>query len=267
MNKKTPQALVVVGALSLPLAALAQDQTLLVETFSYASGAITAVSGGIWNAHNGAGTNPVQVGATGVAVLRGGSAEDVNATLSASPLTAGTLFASFTLDLSSATIAASGVSTYLVHFKDTSTGFRGRVFIGSATVADPDLFRIGVENDGSDGAATVAFTSNLDRTAPYQVTLAYDLSAGTSKLWVNAPVSGPATVEDNVAAAPVGIVGVALRQGGSGTSTGNFSGAQVDNLTVTYSPAAVPEPGTWALGLVGAGILGWSARRRGVARL
>ena len=267
MNKRIPQALVAAGALSLPFAALAQDQTLLVENFSYASGALTAVSGGIWSAHSGGGSNPVQVNASGAAVLRGGSAEDLNATIAASALTSGTLFASFSLDLSSGSIAATGVNTYLVHFKDASTGFRGRVFIGSATVADPDLFRIGVENDGSDGAATVAFTSNLDRTAPYQVTLAYDLSAGTSKLWVNAPVSGPATVEDTVAAAPLGIVGVALRQGGGATTTGVFSGAQVDNLTVTYSPAVVPEPGTWALGLVGAGILGWSARRRGVTRL
>lgn len=262
MKTRSQRVLVVAGALSWTMAALAQDQTLLTETFSYASGNLTEVSSGGWTAHSGAGSNPVQVNASGAAVLRGGSAEDVNRIISATALTSGTLFASFTLDLSAGTIAASGVSNYILHFKDATTGFRARVFLGSGTTADTDLFRLGIENDASDGAATVFYSGNLDRTAPHQVTVAYDLAAGTSKLWVNAPVSGPATVEDNVAASPLGMVGVGLRQGGSAATTGNYSGLQVDNLTVTYSsPAVVPEPGTWALGLVGLGVLGMVLRR------
>ena len=262
MNTRIHQALLAAGSLALPLALFAQDQTLLTETFSYAAGNLTAVSNGGWAAHSGAGSNPVQVNASGAAIVRGGSAEDVNSVLSATPLTTGTLLASFTLDFSSGTLAASGVSSYFLHFKDATTGFRARVFLGSATVADTDLFRLGIENDGSDGAATVAYSANLDRTASHQVTVAYDLAAGTSKLWINAPLNGPATVEDTVAATPLGMVGVALRQGGSGTTTGNYSGLQVDNLTVMYSPAVVPEPGTWALGMAGLGMLGWSIRRR-----
>jgi hypothetical protein len=248
------------------MAMLAQDQTLLAESFSYAAGNITAVSSGAWIAHSGAGSNPVQVNASGAAVVRGGSAEDVNWTLSATPLTTGTLLASFTLDFSSGTLAASGVSTYFLHFKDATTGFRARVFLGSATVADTDLFRLGIENDGGDGAATVSYSSNLDRTSPHQVTVAYDLAAGTSRLWVNTPLTGPATVEDSVAATPLGIVGVALRQGGGATTTGNYSGLQVDNLNVTYSATVVPEPGTWALGITGLGFMGWSVRRRIASR-
>jgi hypothetical protein len=62
------------------------------------------------------------------------------------------------------------------------------------------------------------------------------------------------------------MVGVALRQGGSAATTGNYSGLQVDNLTVTYSPAVVPEPTTWALGIAGLGVMGWSVRRRMASR-
>ena len=266
MRTRTHHSLLAAGLLAFPVAILAQDQTLLTETFSYAAGNLTAVSNGGWIAHSGAGSNPVQVNASAAAVLRGGSAEDVNWTLSPTPLTTGSLLASFTVDLSSGTLVASGVSTYFLHFKDGTTGFRARVFLGSADVADTDLFRLGIENDGGDGATTISYSANLDRTAPHQVAVAYDLAAGTSKLWINAPLTGPATVEDALAAAPLGMVGVALRQGGSAATTGNYSGLQVDNLTVTYSPAVVPEPTTWALGIAGLGVMGWSVRRRMASR-
>jgi hypothetical protein len=52
---------------------------------------------------------------------------------------------------------------------------------------------------------------------------------------------------------------VALRQGGNGASTGNYTGLQIDNLVVSYTP--VPEPEEWAA-IVGAGLVGFALWRR-----
>ena len=263
MSKAFHLLVVAAGAAAFSSGSSAQDTTLLAESFSYAAGSLTSVSGGTWVPHSGTNSNPVQVNGAGAAVLRGGSAEDVNRPLGPAPLTAGTLYASFTVDFSSGTLAATGVSAYFLHFKDAGTGFRGRVFVGSATVADADLFRLGIENDGSDGALSVSYSGNLDRTAPHEVTVAYDLGLGTSRLWVNAPVTGPATAEDTVAGAAIaGVSSIALRQGGNATSTGNYSGLQVDNLTVVHQTTVIPEPSTWALAMAGVVVLGWASRRR-----
>jgi hypothetical protein len=43
---------------------------------------------------------------------------------------------------------------------------------------------------------------------------------------------------------------------GNNNDTGNLGG------TVTINPAAVPEPATWALMLLGLGAVGWQLRRR-----
>ena len=107
-------------SLSPLLATAAVHAQILSETFGYSSGNLTTVSSAAWAAHSGAGSNPVQVNASGAAVLRGGSAEDVNRSLG-STYTDGTLWASFDLDFSTGTIAASGVNTYVLHFKDDTT--------------------------------------------------------------------------------------------------------------------------------------------------
>jgi hypothetical protein len=46
---------------------------------------------------------------------------------------------------------------------------------------------------------------------------------------------------------------------------GGLEGYSIDNLT--YSVAAVPEPETYAMFLLGFGLIGLMHRRRGVARL
>jgi hypothetical protein len=43
---------------------------------------------------------------------------------------------------------------------------------------------------------------------------------------------------------------------GNNNDTGDLGG------TVTINPAAVPEPATWALMLLGLGAVGWQLRRR-----
>lgn len=233
---------------------------LLNETFTYSAGDLTAVSTGAWVNHSGT-ANFVQVNASGAAVLSGGSAEDVNRALTGAPYTAGTLWASFDLDFSSGTIAATGVNTYVLHFKDASTGFRGRVFIGSSTAADTDLFRLGIENAAGDGSTDTIFSSDLDRTSVHSVTLAYDITAGTSKLWVDTSTSNPATVEDTTPSVTVvaSLSAVALRQGGSASTTGKYTGLQIDNLVVSYT--AVPEPHEYAA-VAGAGLLAFAMWRR-----
>lgn len=239
------------------VAASSVQAQLLSENFSYSAGNLTTVSSAAWVAHSGAGSNPVQVNAGGAAVLRGGSAEDVNRSLGGT-YSEGTLWASFDLDFSTGSIAASGVNTYVFHFKDDTTGFRGRVFIGSSVATDTDLFRMGIENDAGDGG-TAVFSGDLDRTSVHSVTVAYNLTTRTSKLWVDSPTSGPATVEDNTAATAISMSAVGLRQGGTAASTGNFSGLQIDNIVVSYTP--VPEPEEWAA-IAGAGLIGFALWRR-----
>ena len=244
--------------LGIVLAATAVHAQLLNETFTYSAGDLTTASSGAWVAHSSVASNPVQVSGSGAASLTGGSGarEDVNRSIGTS-FSDGTVWASFTLDLSGGTIAANGVSSYFLHFSNGGTSnFRGRVFLGSA--GDTSLFKLGIENDAVDGDATVSFSGNLDRSTPHSVSVAYDLDTRTSKLWVDTATSNSPTVQDTVAATAAAVSAVALRQGGTAT-TGAFSGLQIDNLVVTHT--AVPEPHEWAA-VAGVGLMAFAIWRR-----
>jgi hypothetical protein len=228
------------------------------ENFNYPDGALTNVSLGVWTTFSGTANQIMVSGNKVVGMAAGaGSREDSARNLDAT-YTTGVLFAGF--DLTLATTPAT--SAYFAHFKDnTTSGFRGRVFLGAPTTAG---FRIGLETDGGDAGATTVFTGDLTLGTTYRVVLAYDTAAGTSKLWVNNVNEGSPTLQDTVAATLLGMSAFALRQGGSATAT--YSGLDIDRLiTATDFQTAllIPEPSSTALLLLGGlGGLGFLMMRR-----
>lgn len=224
------------------------------ETFSYPDGSLTNVSS-LWTTHSGTAT---QIGISGNQVAGmsagGGSREDSNRLLDATYST-GVLFAGFDLTLSGTPVS----SAYFAHFKDATTGFRGRAFLGAPTVSG---FRIGLENDSGDNGVSVTFTSDLNLGETYRVVLGYDTGNGTSRLWVNNGTEGSPTLTDATAATLLPITSFALRQGA--TAPAAYTGLDVDDLFVAtdFTTAyTVPEPSV--LAVTGLGVLAlWAVRRR-----
>jgi hypothetical protein len=228
------------------------------ENFNYPDGALTNVALNIWTTFSGT-ANQIMVSGNKVAGMAAGagSREDSARNLDAT-YTTGVLFAGFDLTLAT----TPQTSAYFAHFKDnTTSGFRGRVFLGAPTTAG---FRIGLENDASDAGATVLFTGDLVLGTTYRVVLGYDTAAGTSKLWVNNNNEGTPTLQDTVAATLLGMSAFALRQGGSATAT--YSGLDIDRLVTATdftTALAIPEPSSAALCLLGGlGVLGFAMMRR-----
>lgn len=237
------------------LASGASAAEIWTETFSYPDGSLTNVSGSLWTTHSGNAT-PILVSGNRAAGLSAGSGsrEDSNRLLDAVYST-GVLFAGFDLTLSGTPVG----SAYFAHFKDTTTGFRGRVFLGAPTVSG---FQIGLENDAGDNGATVTFTSDLNLGETYRVVLGYNTGTGTSSLWVNNGTEGSPTLTDGTAASLLAITSFALRQGA--TAPAAYTGLDLDNLILATDFATaytVPEPSFLALAGVGAFAV-WAVRRR-----
>ena len=210
------------GSLTSSVAALSLLAPLWVEPFNYADGNLTTVSTNLWTAHSGSGINPVKVLGGKVSGLSSGG-EDVNRALGAT-YSNGVLYAGFDLTLAPTNVSGSG---YFLHFKDASSLFKGRVFLGAPTVAG---FRLGLENDALDGGATVLFTGDLSFGITNRVILAYDVAARTSRLWVNSTNELAPTLEDTNAATFSSVSALALRQG-----SGVYGGLSIDNIAVATS--------------------------------
>lgn len=227
-----------VGLLPLSLSA----NQIWTEDFTFVDGPLTNVSS-LWTTHSGTAT-PILIGGNKVLGMSAGagSREDSNRLLDTT-YSSGVLFAGFDLTLNSAPVG----SAYFLHFKDATTGFRGRVFLSAPAASG---FRLGLENDGGDNATSLLTTSDLSLGSTYRVILGYDTAAGTSRLWVDNFNESLPTLEDTTNATLVAISALALRQGGSATAT--YSSLDLDNLVVaTDFTSAIPEPSTYALVALG----------------
>ncbi len=200
---------------------------VLDEPFAYPDGALTEVSAGRWTNHSGtAGQGDVAAGAVH---LTQSESEDVNAALGGGPYAADsgvTLYAKFTVRC---TALPGGAGTYFAHFKDSSTGFRARVFASTAGAAE-GRFRLGIAEAAN---TSTLLERDLALDTPYTVIVRYDVGTAASTLWVEATAETDPSVSATDDGTPLTVVAFALRQS---LSSGNGMGSLVlDDLRVATS--------------------------------
>lgn len=190
----------------LGLAAGARGALVLDETFTYADGALTNVSGGIWANHSG--TTPIQVVGEKAVISQANNGDNF-AQLTGAPYSSGNLYASFVVNFS--TVPTSG-GTYFAHFKDaTTSGFRCRAFAVS-TGAAAGNYRVGIAR--ASGAAVIIPT-DLAPNTDYLLVMRYDAATGASRLWINPGSEGTVTdlADGSDAWTLIPITSFGLRQG------------------------------------------------------
>src|SRR5690606_32839147 len=135
----------------------------------------------------------------GMALLVRTNSEDVNTFngLIGGPFASSSgvvLYSGFTINAAELPTSS---GNYFAHFKDGSTGFRGKIFVSTAGAA-PGHYRIGVANAANGVSASVA--NDLATNTTYLVVSRYNTGTGDSVVWVN-PVSvasGGAAAKDIV---------------------------------------------------------------------
>lgn len=226
--------------------------TVFTENFDYADGALAGASGSPWTNHSGT-AGQVNV-ASNAAVLTGSESEDVNALIAASGLfyNSGTLTATLSVNFSA---LPNATGAYFAHFKDATTGFRGRVF--TTTTGATSGFRLGISDVTNAVASAVFIPTDLSLNTTYALTLTLDVATGRSSLAVAGIGSATATDLTGTPPAliPVNVSAFALRQGGTGLGT-----VAIDNISVDATALPVPEPSISVLGLLAG--LGLMRRRR-----
>lgn len=240
--------------------------TVLVnERFNYISGDLDAVAGEVWTAVSSAGSNPIHVIDGQVTGMDAGlgAMEDVAIPFGA---TADLLF--YGMDISFTGTSNPTGWTYFAAFRNGLNEV-ARLFIAAPAGGAPNSFRLGnAQNSQGDGGTAVNFLSNLSFGTVYRVVGSYNPTVGTfeMKLYQGSTYLGGLGV---LAGTTSDIETFVLRQGGN--SSNSYSGLNIDNLTIatTFDEAyaAVPEPGTWAMMALGAGILTAAQWRRRRPRL
>jgi len=236
-------ATLLAAACSLVLAAPAFAASLLSESFSYGDGDITTVSAGAWVNHSGTGDVQIVSGQAELSTLRGA---DVNRGIGPQGAAA-TTYACFEATVTSFTTPGSGSGeTYIAHFKDSSFGFRCRVFV--APPAGGGDFRFGVTVSSTNIDPAVAnfgqyWSTDGTLGTPYKVAMKYDDAAGVATVWVDPVTEASASISSSTSSSTIpgaNIESFALRQSNEDSST--FT-VLVDDLEVGTTFADVcPEP-------------------------
>lgn len=219
---------------------------LLTEDFTYSDGALTAVSGGNWTSHSG--TALQQDVSSGALNLTQAESEDANRTFAAQ--VSGEIFTGVDINFSA---LPSGTGAYFLHYKDATTGFRGRVF-ATTTGAAAGTYRVGITEGATGTPNTVAADLLVGTT--YRLVFSTDVATNDSTVEI---VGLGSAVSPADATAPAILSAVATRQSlGSGNGMGTL---RLDNMIVATSRIeAVPEPATM-LALVG-GVAALIRRRK-----
>lgn len=202
--------------------ALANAAVILQDSFDYADGSLTNVSNGKWVVHSGNLTGMFVVG--GELQVSGSLADDCNAALTGGPYGAtsetAALYARFRMRVTS---LPSSTGSYFAHFKDSSTGFRARVFVNTAN-APSGYYRVGLANNAS--SASVQFPQDLLPNNTYTVVVRYVPQTGVSTLWIDPANETSQSVTATDTPSTASIVQFAFRQAtGIGT-------VMVDDLVV-----------------------------------
>lgn len=216
-------------------ATLTRAALLLNDTFSYPDGPLVTVSGGVWAHHSGS-AGEVMV-SSGRVLLSEANTEDVNALLAGQPYTSsGTtnvFYASFTVKFTS--LPSSG-GAYFAHFKDSSTGFRARIWALTGGAAS-GKFWLGISST-SGSVISATFPVDLSLNTDYTVVTRLMNNNSVSTLWVNPESESDANVSTSESASTFTVVSYALRE-----NTGEGS-LNLDNLRVGTTFADVVSGGS-----------------------
>lgn len=198
----------------LAVAAPAHSAVVLSETFPYANGDITTVSGGLWTAHSGAGNGPIQV-SSGKAVVASGF-EDVNRLFSAVIPNTDKAYACFELTVTAPPVGNAASSGYFAHFRpDVGFAYSARLRVEPPQSGGNYTLGMNV----SANAQGVIWPSDLVFGQTYTVAIMYDPTAGSATLWVDpATEASPSVTHTDGAYAAQDCGSFALRQFGQDTS-------------------------------------------------
>jgi len=220
------------------------------EEFDYADGALTTVSGGLWTAHSGAGSNSVMVSSETISLNHGsGSREDVKRETGSAMGAGDKWYAAFDV-----TVSGGSDTVYFAHFVEGASLFESRVFVTAPTAGGN--YTIGLSNTST---VTSTWASDFTFGDKHRVVVSYDYDTHVSNLWVD-PVDESSTFITVNNGFSDEISGFAFRQ-----AAGN-SVQVIDNLAVatTFNEAltGVPEPATLSLlALATMGCVGVARRR------
>jgi endonuclease/exonuclease/phosphatase family metal-dependent hydrolase len=217
-------------------ATLSGAALLLNDTFSYPDGPLVTVSGGVWVHHSGSVNGEVTV-TSGRVFLNEANTEDVNTLLAGQPyLSSGAtnvFYASFTVKFTS--LPSSG-GAYFAHFKDSSTGFRARIWALTSGAAT-GKFRLGIS---STSGSVISATSPVDLSLNMDYTIVTRLvnSSSISTLWISPASENDSSISTSESASTFTVVSYALRE-----NTGEGA-LNMDNLRVGTSFADVYSSGS-----------------------
>jgi endonuclease/exonuclease/phosphatase family metal-dependent hydrolase len=191
---------------------------LLSDDFSYPNGFLITTSGGLWNNHNGT-SGQVQVNA-GRVLLTEDDLEDVNAAFTPN---GNTLYVSLSVRF---TGLPGSSGTYFCHFKDSSFGYRPKIF-ATTTGAGAGRFRLGISE--ASNTPNQIFPQDLFLNTDYKVVFRYRKDTGQGTLWLDPSSAGDLSVSTTESPSLITVTAFALRQSSANNGMGDL---QVDDLLV-----------------------------------